>query len=119
MRKHRRRSDRSGGARLDRLGPARQVAQIGSEVGREFSYPLLCAVSRLPEGRVANSARPPRRCSGLSQYPAPSGRPGTFTLLAGIFLTDQTRTWGTCGFGRDRIEWRRGTTTPAARISMG
>jgi predicted ATPase len=25
-------------ARLDRLGPAREVAQIGSAIGREFSH---------------------------------------------------------------------------------
>src|SRR4029077_11828068 len=31
-------------ARLDRLGPAREVAQIGTVIGREFSYPLLRAV---------------------------------------------------------------------------
>jgi class 3 adenylate cyclase/predicted ATPase len=32
-------------ARLDRLGPAREVAQIGAVIGRDFSYPLLRAVS--------------------------------------------------------------------------
>jgi hypothetical protein len=36
-------------ARLDRLAPARRVAQIGAAIGREFSYELLAAVSRLPE----------------------------------------------------------------------
>ena len=32
-------------ARLDRLGPAREVAQIGSVIGRGFSYSLLSAVA--------------------------------------------------------------------------
>jgi class 3 adenylate cyclase len=32
-------------ARLDRLGPAREVAQIGAVIGRDFSYRLLCAVA--------------------------------------------------------------------------
>ena len=36
-------------ARLDRLGSVRHVAQIGAAIGREFSYELLRAVSRLPE----------------------------------------------------------------------
>jgi predicted ATPase len=36
-------------ARLDRLGPAKDVAQIASVIGREFSYELLDAVSELPE----------------------------------------------------------------------
>src|SRR5262245_51213266 len=32
-------------ARLDRLGPAREVAQIGAVIGRDFSYALLRAVA--------------------------------------------------------------------------
>ena len=32
-------------ARLDRLGPAREVAQIGAVIGRDFSYALLHAVA--------------------------------------------------------------------------
>ena len=36
-------------ARLDRLGPAKEVAQIGAAVGREFSHALLQAVVRKPE----------------------------------------------------------------------
>jgi class 3 adenylate cyclase/predicted ATPase len=35
-------------ARLDRLASVRLVAQIGAAIGREFSYTLLSAVSRLP-----------------------------------------------------------------------
>jgi class 3 adenylate cyclase len=31
-------------ARLDRLGPAKEVAQVGAAIGREFSHPLLAAV---------------------------------------------------------------------------
>ena len=36
-------------ARLDRLGPAKEVAQIASVIGREFSYELLLAVSTIAE----------------------------------------------------------------------
>jgi predicted ATPase len=36
-------------ARLDRLGPAKEVAQIGAAIGREFSHALLSAVARKPE----------------------------------------------------------------------
>jgi class 3 adenylate cyclase/DNA-binding winged helix-turn-helix (wHTH) protein/predicted ATPase len=39
-------------ARLDRLASARLVAQIGAAIGREFSYALLCAVSRLPDDEL-------------------------------------------------------------------
>ena len=39
-------------ARLDRLASVRLVAQIGAAIGREFSYALLRAVSRLPEDEL-------------------------------------------------------------------
>jgi predicted ATPase len=42
-------------ARLDRLGPAKEVAQIGAAIGREFSHSLLVAVVRKPEVEL-NSA---------------------------------------------------------------
>ena len=32
-------------ARLDRLGPAKEIAQIGAVIGREFSHPLLTAAA--------------------------------------------------------------------------
>lgn len=34
-------------ARLDRLGPAKEVAQIGAVIGREFSHDLLASISML------------------------------------------------------------------------
>jgi predicted ATPase len=37
-------------ARLDRLGPAREVAQMGAAIGREFSYQLLHAIAGLTDG---------------------------------------------------------------------
>lgn len=39
-------------ARLDRLAPVREVAQIGAVVGREFSYELLSIVAGLPGRRL-------------------------------------------------------------------
>jgi predicted ATPase len=36
-------------ARLDRLGPAKEVAQVGAGIGREFSHALLAAVAHKPE----------------------------------------------------------------------
>jgi class 3 adenylate cyclase/tetratricopeptide (TPR) repeat protein len=37
-------------ARLDRLGPAREVAQVGSVIGRGFSYSLLRDVAGMADG---------------------------------------------------------------------
>jgi class 3 adenylate cyclase/predicted ATPase len=39
-------------ARLDRLGPAKEIAQIGAAIGREFSHALLAAVVRKPEAEL-------------------------------------------------------------------
>jgi predicted ATPase len=36
-------------ARLDRLGPSKELAQVGAAIGREFSHTLLAAVARKPE----------------------------------------------------------------------
>jgi len=40
-------------ARLDRLGPAKEVAQIGAAIGREFSHALLEAVAGKPEAELS------------------------------------------------------------------
>jgi predicted ATPase len=39
-------------ARLDRLGPAKEIAQIGAAIGREFSHALLAAVVHKPEAEL-------------------------------------------------------------------
>jgi class 3 adenylate cyclase/predicted ATPase len=39
-------------ARLDRLGAAKELAQIGAAIGREFSHELLAAVACRPEVRL-------------------------------------------------------------------
>jgi class 3 adenylate cyclase len=42
-------------ARLDRLGPAKEVAQVGAVIGREFSHALLAAVIHKPEAELASA----------------------------------------------------------------
>jgi class 3 adenylate cyclase/predicted ATPase len=44
-------------ARLDRLGPAREVAHIGAVIGNEFSYELLHSVHQVPETRLQAALR--------------------------------------------------------------
>jgi predicted ATPase len=39
-------------ARLDRLAPVKEVAQIGAAIGREFSHSLLAAVADRPEAEL-------------------------------------------------------------------
>jgi predicted ATPase len=42
-------------ARLDRLGPAKEVAQIGSAIGREFSHALLASVVGKPTAELGSA----------------------------------------------------------------
>jgi predicted ATPase/class 3 adenylate cyclase len=42
-------------ARLDRLGAAKEVAQIGAAIGREFSHALLDAVARKPAAKLRSA----------------------------------------------------------------
>jgi class 3 adenylate cyclase/predicted ATPase len=43
-------------SRLDRLGAAKEVAQIGAAIGREFSHEMLAAVTCLPEKGLHQAA---------------------------------------------------------------
>ena len=42
-------------ARLDRLGPAKEVAQVGAAIGREFSHALLAAVAHKPNAELVSA----------------------------------------------------------------
>ena len=68
-------------ARLDRLGPAREVAQIGSVIGRGFSYGLLRAVAGMEDAPLQAGAGTARR----GRHPAGPGP------AAGIRLSLQAR----------------------------
>ena len=39
-------------ARLDRLAPTREVAQIAAALGRSFSYELISAVAAMPQQQL-------------------------------------------------------------------
>jgi class 3 adenylate cyclase/tetratricopeptide (TPR) repeat protein len=63
-------------SRLDRLGPAKQAAQIGAVIGREFSYPLLSRVADRSEEElndqiqrlVGSGLVAERRSAGAASY---------------------------------------------------
>jgi class 3 adenylate cyclase/predicted ATPase len=42
-------------ARLDRLAPVKEVAQIGATIGRQFSFELILAVCRIAEGELEDA----------------------------------------------------------------
>jgi predicted ATPase/class 3 adenylate cyclase len=44
-------------ARLDRLAPVKEIAQLGATLGREFSYELIHAISRVDEGTLQHGLR--------------------------------------------------------------
>ena len=75
-------------ARLDRLGPAaRDVAQTGAAIGREFGYALLASVTDLPEPQLRDGAR-----SADERRPVVRPR-----RAAAIQLHLQARTGAGCG----------------------
>ena len=42
-------------ARLDRLGPAKELTQVGAAIGREFSHALITSVARQPESELRSA----------------------------------------------------------------
>ena len=62
-------------ARLDRLGPAREVAQIGAVIGRGFSYALLRDVAGMEDAPLQmprwNGSRKPTSCWSRACRPNP------------------------------------------------
>jgi class 3 adenylate cyclase/predicted ATPase len=58
-------------ARLDRLGPAKEVAQIGSAIGREFSHALMASVARKSEAELRSALDRLVRTGLLSRQCAP------------------------------------------------
>jgi len=58
-------------ARLDRLGSAKAIAQIGAAIGREFSHALLEPVARLPEPELAAAVDRLLQSGLLSRQGAP------------------------------------------------
>jgi class 3 adenylate cyclase/tetratricopeptide (TPR) repeat protein len=64
-------------ARLDRLGAARQTANIGAAIGRRFDYDLISAVAAKSEAEVRGDLRQLTRAGLLSQ----SGVPPTSSYL--------------------------------------
>src|SRR5262249_5924588 len=42
-------------ARLDRLAPVKEVAQVGAAIGREFAYELLSAVAPMRDGDLVDA----------------------------------------------------------------
>ena len=64
-------------ARLDRLGAAKEIAQVGATIGREFAYDLLQAVSPLTEDTLQQGLRQLVEAELVYQ----SGRPPQATYL--------------------------------------
>src|SRR5262245_42611914 len=58
-------------ARLDRLSPVRELAQVGAVLGREFSYELLQAVAPGDETRLQQGLRQLVEAELISQHGMP------------------------------------------------
>src|SRR5262249_43184276 len=65
-------------ARLDRLAPTREVAQIGVALGRSFSHELISAVAGMPEQQVDDALQQLVRAELVFQRGAPPDAEYTF-----------------------------------------
>jgi class 3 adenylate cyclase/tetratricopeptide (TPR) repeat protein len=61
-------------ARLDRLGPARDIAQMAAVLGRSFPERLLAAVADIPADRLADALRRLTAAGILESCPSIEGR---------------------------------------------
>jgi len=65
-------------ARLDRLAPTREVAQIGAALGRSFSHELISAVAGMPEQQLDDALQQLVRAELVFQRGAPPDAEYTF-----------------------------------------
>jgi len=66
-------------ARLDRLSPVKEIAQIGAAIGREFSYELVAGLARRKIGSCARRS--------ISSSPRASSSDGAARLRSPMFLS--------------------------------
>jgi predicted ATPase len=65
-------------ARLDRLAPTRELAQIGAALGRQFSYELIRAVAQMPQQQLDESLTQLLRAELVFQHGTPPDAEYTF-----------------------------------------
>src|SRR5215467_2963966 len=65
-------------ARLDRLASAREVAQIGAVLGRQFSHELISAVAPLPQPQLDDALQQLARAGLMFQHGPPPAAEYTF-----------------------------------------
>jgi predicted ATPase len=86
-------------ARLDRLGPAKEVAQIGSVIGREFSHALLASVARKPEAELGSALDRLVQAGLLSRQGVPSQ--ASYLFKHALVHWCRTRLMARCCASRD------------------
>jgi predicted ATPase len=65
-------------ARLDRLAPTRELAQIGAALGQQFSHELISAVAQMPQHEVDGALMQLLRAELIFQHGAPPDAEYTF-----------------------------------------
>jgi predicted ATPase len=66
-------------ARLDRLAPVREVAQIGAALGRQFSHELIAAVAAMPPPQLDDALAQPVGADLIYRRGTPPDAEYTFT----------------------------------------
>jgi len=81
-------------ARLDRLAPTREVAQIGAAIGRSFSHELISAVARMPQHKLDHALAQLVDAKLVFQHGTPPHAEYSFMpVLSQRSKTTSRRTW--------------------------
>jgi predicted ATPase len=91
-------------ARLDRLGPAKEVVQIGAAIGREFSHSLLASVVRKPEAELASALNSYRVESTTQPASNRASHRVIVMLLQSVVPIEQSSTKAVCLIAQCTVE---------------
>ena len=82
-------------ARLDRLAPTREVAQIGAALGRSFSHELISAVAQMPQQKLDDALEQLVRAELIFRRGAPPDAEYTFkhALVQDAAYSTLLRSW--------------------------
>jgi predicted ATPase len=81
-------------ARLDRLAPAREMAQIAAALGRQFSHELISAVATMPKQQLDDALAIPVRAELIFRRGTPPDAEYTFKHA---LVQDAAVTWQLVG----------------------
>jgi class 3 adenylate cyclase len=101
-------------ARLDRLAPTREVAQIGAALGRSFSHELISAVAQMPQQKIDEALTQLVAAELIFRRGTPPDAEYTFkhALVQDVAYSILLRSVGSKSMGASRLRWRANFPKP-------